>query len=487
MLRGLCSLAGACLQVVSRAQPLLAIGLATMLLTGCQSAQRTPAPTVTPVALASARSNPVSGLQSDSETLPLSVASTTAVTVTEVLSAGEASLSALAVVDDISLTDTTSLSSTLVFSRSDAAPLRETPTPISPGVVVLAPEDAPTIAPTPTVHPTPEVGTVMQVVDGDTLLVRIGDTSTLVGYLLVRAPGLDEPLGELALDVNRSLVEGAAVRLERDISDIDRDHRHLRLVYLNDGTLVNAELLRQGWAQVEASPLDKAYVAQFTEIEQGARSAGVGMWAGLAHSVTTQGADVYGGPDLTFPVMQTLPINSVLAIDGVTPDLEWYRLEGGWWIESRFVANAPEVEEVALAVVDTPVPTATTTNTPTPTATPTVSPTPTFAIGSVEITYIDKKGEWLEIRNGTDRLLDLRDWKILSERGGEICTLAGQLAPLATMIVWSQWGPNFACNMEFPMWDDLLDDSALLYSPSGFVIYRYEDPMNLPAAVETDQ
>ena len=130
---------------------------------------------------------------------------------------------------------------------------------------------------------------------------------------------------------------------------------------------------------------------------------------------------------------------------------------------------------VTYAAVDTPVPTPTATQTPTPTATPTISPTPTFAIGSVQIVYLDKDDEWLVIRNGTNRLLDLEGWKVYSERGGEICTLAGQLAPLDTLIVWTQWGPDFACHMEFPMWDDLLDDAALLYSPSGFLIFRYEE------------
>ena len=45
--------------------------------------------------------------------------------------------------------------------------------------------------------------------------------------------------------------------------------------------------------------------------------------------------------------------------------------------------------------------------------------------------FSTKDDEWLVIRNGTNRLLDLEDWKIYSELGGEICTLYGQLAPLA--------------------------------------------------------
>jgi endonuclease YncB( thermonuclease family) len=455
----------------------LALSLAGVLLAGCQSAPQVPTPTVTPVALSVADPNSYSestgGLPSDSQTVPLTTSLTFSDSVTQTVAITSNLL------PSPPITQSESLTSTGVLSSSEVARPLETPTPAPPGVIVLAPADAPTIAPTLTPLPTPEVGTVMQVINADTLLVRIGNAPTLVGYLLIDAPGLDHPLGELALEVNRALVEGQSVQLVRDISDVGRDHRRLRLVYLNDGTLVNAELLRQGWAQVEESPLDEAYEAQFRQVEADARAAGVGMWAGLQFPVTNAPAEIFAGPDRTFALIDTLPINQLLEIDGATPDKAWYRLEGGWWIQAQFVTNPPQ--EVALAAIDTPVPTTTATNTPTPTATPTISPTPTFAIGSVQIAYLDKDDEWLVIRNGTNRLLDLEDWKIFSERGGEICTLAGQLAPFATMIVWSQWGPDFACNMEFPMWDDLLDDSALLYSPSGFVIFRYADPPEVPA------
>jgi micrococcal nuclease len=56
-------------------------------------------------------------------------------------------------------------------------------------------------------------------------------------------------MGPEATDANRQLVEDRTVYLEKDVSETDQYGRLLRYVFLADGTLVNAELVRLGYAQ----------------------------------------------------------------------------------------------------------------------------------------------------------------------------------------------------------------------------------------------
>lgn len=115
----------------------------------------------------------------------------------------------------------------------------------------------------------------MRVIDGDTIVIQ-GEER--VRYIGIDAPERDEPLGQAATELNRKLVEGKRVRLERDVSDRDRYGRLLRYVYV-DGTLVEAELVRQGLARVRAYPPDTKHHQELSALEQEARQAGRGVWA----------------------------------------------------------------------------------------------------------------------------------------------------------------------------------------------------------------
>jgi micrococcal nuclease len=81
-----------------------------------------------------------------------------------------------------------------------------------------------------------------------------------------------------AWQANRELVEGEEVRLERDVSETDRYGRLLRYVYVDD-VFVNAELVRQGLAEVKSYPPDTKYQDYFEELEALARNADLGIWA----------------------------------------------------------------------------------------------------------------------------------------------------------------------------------------------------------------
>lgn len=129
---------------------------------------------------------------------------------------------------------------------------------------------------------------VTEVVDGDTIVIvdpDDPDTAVRVRYIGVDTPETVHPtkpvqcFGREASSFNASLVEGMAVRLERDISDMDQYGRLLRYVYLEDGTFVNLELVRQGYATLSTYPPDVAHAAEFQTAQHEAREAGLGLWS----------------------------------------------------------------------------------------------------------------------------------------------------------------------------------------------------------------
>jgi micrococcal nuclease len=88
-------------------------------------------------------------------------------------------------------------------------------------------------------------------------------------------------MGPEASAANARLVEGRTVVLEKDVSETDRYGRLLRYVWLVDGerwTMVDLELVRRGFAQVETDPPDVKYAALFVAAQRAARAAGVGLW-----------------------------------------------------------------------------------------------------------------------------------------------------------------------------------------------------------------
>ena len=118
---------------------------------------------------------------------------------------------------------------------------------------------------------------VKKVIDGDTIVLAGGETVRYVGMDAPEMGREGEPFGLEATRFNRGLVWGRKVRLERDVSDRDRFDRLLRYVYV-DGILVNAELIREGYAEAKEYPPDTKYQPCFQALEEEARAEGRGMW-----------------------------------------------------------------------------------------------------------------------------------------------------------------------------------------------------------------
>jgi micrococcal nuclease len=128
--------------------------------------------------------------------------------------------------------------------------------------------------------------TVARVVDGDTIVVRVYGRLEKVRYIGVNTPEVhhptkgEEPGGREASEVNRRLVQGKQVRLELDVRERDRYGRLLAYVWVGD-TMINAELVRLGYAQVMTIPPNVRYQHLFLKLQREAREGGRGLWAAV--------------------------------------------------------------------------------------------------------------------------------------------------------------------------------------------------------------
>ncbi len=123
---------------------------------------------------------------------------------------------------------------------------------------------------------------MLHIVDGDTIQVSIGGRTQAVRYIGIDAPEdtrEHEPFGPEATALNRMLVEGKTVRLEKDVSETDQFGRLLRYVYVGN-TMVNAELVGAGLAESRDYPPDTRRQQMLDALEREARAAKRGMWGG---------------------------------------------------------------------------------------------------------------------------------------------------------------------------------------------------------------
>ncbi len=133
---------------------------------------------------------------------------------------------------------------------------------------------------------TPESRLVIRVIDGDTIVVSPNERVRLIG---VDTPETVHPnkavqcFGKDAKEFTRSMVEHRAIRLVLDETNRVRNHkdrygRTLAYVYFDDGTMLNAELIRRGYAHAYTR-FPFRHVVEFRQLERIARGQAVGLWA----------------------------------------------------------------------------------------------------------------------------------------------------------------------------------------------------------------
>ena len=128
--------------------------------------------------------------------------------------------------------------------------------------------------------------TVTRVVDGDTFWIDDGSREGLK----IRLTGVDAPeprnsgnklkgyFGSESSVYLAQLLDGRKVRLEYDVSRYDRYGRTLAYVYLEDGTFVNADLVKKGYATVMTIPPNVKHAEEFVKLAEKARKQKRGLW-----------------------------------------------------------------------------------------------------------------------------------------------------------------------------------------------------------------
>jgi micrococcal nuclease len=131
---------------------------------------------------------------------------------------------------------------------------------------------------------------VVRVIDGDTIEARIdgGNEIEKIRLLGINTPESVDPrrpvqcFGKEASKFAKQLMEGKRITLKEDVQADDRDKygRLLRNILLEDGTDVNALLIKEGYAYAYVSfPLNKDRKAEMRRLEQEARTAKRGLWS----------------------------------------------------------------------------------------------------------------------------------------------------------------------------------------------------------------
>ena len=128
---------------------------------------------------------------------------------------------------------------------------------------------------------------VVKVIDGDTIQVNVRGKTERIRLIGIDAPELVDPrrpvecLGREAAEYTRELLRGKNVRIETDPSQDERDRygRLLAYVFLEDGTHVNLELIRQGYAHEYTYETPYTFQSQFKQAQLEAQTQQKGLWA----------------------------------------------------------------------------------------------------------------------------------------------------------------------------------------------------------------
>jgi endonuclease YncB( thermonuclease family) len=135
-----------------------------------------------------------------------------------------------------------------------------------------------------------EIGTVVEIVDGDTLVLADGRQVRLVGIqapkLPLGRPGFKAwPLAEEAKAALAELAMGRAVTLGYGGRRIDRHGRALAHLFDESGLWIQGALIDRGMARIYSFSDNRALVPEMLAREAAAREANQGIWALRAYAV----------------------------------------------------------------------------------------------------------------------------------------------------------------------------------------------------------
>ena len=134
--------------------------------------------------------------------------------------------------------------------------------------------------------PDPPLARIVEVIDGDTIVIRSGQVTEPVRLIGIDTPEVahhgqpDECFGpEAASRTEELLPVGSTVRLARDVEARDVYDRLLAYVFTTEGTMVNMTLAAEGLATELAISPNLSAADEVAEAVGQARTARVGLWA----------------------------------------------------------------------------------------------------------------------------------------------------------------------------------------------------------------
>jgi micrococcal nuclease len=126
---------------------------------------------------------------------------------------------------------------------------------------------------------------ILDVVDGDTMKILIGNKKETIRLLLVDTPETVhptkpiEPFGKEASTYAKDMLSDQNVEIQLDVSERDKYGRLLCYLYIN-GKMFNELLLEKGLARVAyVYPPNIKYVDEFRKIQSAAQKEKVGLWS----------------------------------------------------------------------------------------------------------------------------------------------------------------------------------------------------------------
>ncbi len=116
---------------------------------------------------------------------------------------------------------------------------------------------------------------VKEVIDGDTIVLQSGEH---VRYIGIDTPEREQPFYQEAKELNQKLVEGKEIRIEFDVQKKDKYGRTLAYVYVGEA-FVNAELVRNGLANLYTVPPNVKHTEYFLKLQSEAKEKKLGIWS----------------------------------------------------------------------------------------------------------------------------------------------------------------------------------------------------------------
>lgn len=297
------------------------------------------------------------------------------------------------------------------------------PSPLNTPTPILPPETTATLVPSPADLPADAVpAQLARVVDGDTIEVITGGVTETVRYIGIDTPERGQPGYKAATEANQALLSAGVLFLLTDTSERDSRGRLLRYVFTDDSTMVNREMVAQGWAQpVEYRP-DTQFADEFLLAARQASVEKRGFWSGTAsddampYAVTTASSDIRSGPGVGLEISASVPEGTPLTVVGSTMAGDWLQvrapdLSKGWIATDAVRLNVPTSEiPVASDIPATPA-------------------APTAADGAVQIVQLNgaAQDESVVIQNLGGEPVELSGWSIQSYGGGSCQPMADQV------------------------------------------------------------